>query len=126
MCAACVGSWLVVAGLIGVGASPEVLYGMCGPLAVASISWMATERTFVSNPERLTGVMVKGLAIKVVFFGVYAVYMLRVLAVRPMPFVLSFTSYFIALHLTEALFMRRMFARAGHIRTVDAATTTRD
>ena len=39
--------------------------------------------------------------------------MLRVLALRPVPFVLSFTSYFIALHATEALFMRRLFAGAG-------------
>jgi hypothetical protein len=44
-----------------------------------------------------------------VFFGAYVVVMLRVLALRPGPFVASFTSYFIALHMMEALFMRRLF-----------------
>jgi len=43
---------------------------------------------------------------------VYVAGMLRVLGVRPVPFVLSFTIYFIALHMTEALFMRRLFLRA--------------
>jgi hypothetical protein len=55
------------------------------------------------------GVMVTGMAVKAVFFGAYVVVMLRVLALRPGPFVASFTSYFIALHMMEALFMRRLF-----------------
>jgi hypothetical protein len=29
---------------------------------------------------------------------------------RPLPFVASFTGYFVALYLTEALLMRRLFA----------------
>ena len=113
MIAASVLSWLIVAGVAGARANPEVLYGMLGPLAVASVSWMVTERTYTSSPERLTGVMVTGLVIKAVFFGAYVVVMLRVLALRPVPFVLSFTGYFIALHATEALFMRRLFADAN-------------
>ena len=36
--------------------------------------------------------------------------MLEVVGVRPVPFVVSFTGYFIALYLTEALLMRRLFA----------------
>ena len=60
--------------------------------------------------DQVTGAaMVQGLAIKAVFFGAYVVSMLRVVGLRPVPFVISFTSYFIALHLTEALFMRRLF-----------------
>jgi hypothetical protein len=86
---------------------------MLGPLAVASVSWVVTERTYVSSPERLTGVLVQGLAVKAVFFGVYVAGMLRVISVRPVPFVISFTSYFIALHLMEALFMRRLFENAN-------------
>jgi hypothetical protein len=56
--------------------------------------------------------MVQGLAVKAVFFGAYVVAMLRVLRVRPVPFVVSFTGYFIALHVTEALFLRRLFNSA--------------
>ena len=108
MVGASVVSWLIVSGVAG-GSNPEVLCGMLAPLAVAAISWIVIERTYRSKPERLTGVMVQGLAIKAVFFGAYVVSMLRVIGLRPVPFVVSFTSYFIALHVTEALFMRRLF-----------------
>jgi hypothetical protein len=109
MVGASVVSWLIIARVAGGGANPELLYGMLGPLAVAALSWIVIERTYRSNPERLTGVMVQGLAIKAVFFAAYVISMLRVVGLRPVPFAVSFTGYFIALHLTEALFMRRLF-----------------
>jgi hypothetical protein len=59
------------------------------------------------------GVLITGMAIKAVFFGVYVVVVLRILALRPGPFIASFTSYFIALHMMEALFMRRLFTTAN-------------
>ena len=109
MVATSVVSWLIIGRDAGAGANPELVYGMLGPLAVAVLSWIVIERTYRSNPERLTGVMVQGLAIKAVFFAAYVISMLRVVGLRPVPFAVSFTGYFIALHLTEALFMRRLF-----------------
>jgi hypothetical protein len=102
-------SWLVANRLAGADANPEVLYGMLAPLVIAVGSWVVTERTYRAAPERLMGVMVQGLAIKAVLFGAYVVTMLRVLGLRPVPFVVSFTSYFIALHVIEAVFMQRLF-----------------
>jgi hypothetical protein len=106
-------SWVIVAGVAGGRANPEVLYGMVGPLAVAAVSWVVTKRTYAAARERLMGVLITGMAIKAVFFGAYVVVMLRILALRPGPFIASFTSYFIALHMMEALFMRRLFANAN-------------
>jgi len=103
-------SWAVIALLLGGAANPEVLCGMVGPLVAASVSWVAIERTYRMVPERLTAVMIAGLGSKAVFFGVYVAVMLRPLALRATPFVASFTGYFIALHMMEALFMRRLFA----------------
>jgi hypothetical protein len=102
-------SWLIASRAVGPGANPEVLYGMLAPLVVAVVSWIVIERTYRSNPERLTRVMVEGLAVKAVFFGAYVAGMLRVVGLRPVPFVVSFTSYFIALHVTEAVLLRRLF-----------------
>lgn len=113
MIAAAILSWVAVAGLTGGRANPEALYGMAGPLAVAAVSWIITKRTYTAAPERLMGVLITGMAIKAVFFGAYVVVMLRILALRPGPFIASFTSYFIALHMMEALFMRRLFANAN-------------
>ena len=113
MIAVSVLSWVIVAGAAGGRANPEVLYGMVGPLAVAAVSWVVTKRTYAAAPERLMGVLITGMAVKAVFFGAYVVVMLRILALRPGPFIASFTSYFIALHMMEALFMRRLFANAN-------------
>jgi len=113
MIAVSVLSWVIVAGVADGRANPEVLYGMVGPLAVAAVSWVVTKRTYAAAPERLMGVLITGMAIKAVFFGAYVVVMLRILALRPGPFIASFTSYFIALHMMEALFMRRLFANAN-------------
>ena len=89
---------------------PEALFGMIGPLLVAGATWVVTERTYQYRPERLTAMMVKGLVLKAVFFGAYVALMLRLLDLRPVPFVASFTGYFVGLHVMEALFMRRLFA----------------
>ena len=109
MAGASVVSWLIASRAAGPEANPEVLYGMLAPLVVAVVSWIVIERTYRSDPERLTRVMVEGLAVKAVFFGAYVAGMLRVIGLRPVPFVVSFTSYFIALHVTEAMFLRRLF-----------------
>ena len=103
-------SWLVAAGLLDTQARIEVLYGMLGPLAMVSGSWVLMERAYRRNPQRLTAVMVAAFAGKLVFFGAYVAVMLRVLSLRPRTFVASFTGYFIALYLIEALYLRRLFA----------------
>jgi hypothetical protein len=107
-------SWLAVTILAGTDAGVVVLLGMIGPLVVAISTWVLAERTYSRHPERLTPVMVQAFAGKLVFFGAYVAVMLRVLSLPPVPFVVSFTTYFIALHLTEALLLRRLFAGGIH------------
>ena len=94
----------------GRGLAAEVLLGMMAPLAAACVSWVLTERTYRRDPPALTGVMTTAFAVKMLFFGVYVAVMVKVVGLRPMPFVVSFTAFFIALYLTEALLMRRLFA----------------
>ena len=103
-------SWLLAAALLDTQARIEVLYGMLGPLAMVTGSWILMERAYSRNPERLTAVMIGAFAGKLVFFGAYVAVMLRVLSLRPRTFVASFTGYFIALYLIEALYLRRLFA----------------
>ena len=100
-------SWLAISGIAST-LNPELFWGMAGPLVTTVGTWIAVARTRAAAPERLHGVMMTGFALKVVFFGVYVVVMLRLLAMRPIPFVVSFTGYFIALYAMEALFLRRL------------------
>jgi hypothetical protein len=106
-------SWGVVTAVTGARLHPELLFGMLGPLVAACGTWIATARAYRASPEALTRVMVLGLAVKALYFGVYVVVMLRGLDLRPVPFVGSFTGYFIALYGLEALFLKRLFA-GGH------------
>ena len=105
----CVGAWLVVA-LVAPEHNPEALLGMVGPLVSAQVTWIVIARAAATAPEKTTGVMVTGLAVKMVFFGVYVAGMLKGAGLRPVPFVLSFAGSFIALHAMEAMFLRRLFA----------------
>jgi hypothetical protein len=89
---------------------PELFLGMLAPLVVSVTTSLIVERTYRRNPRQVTPLMMAGFAGKMVFFGAYVAIALKVLTVRPTPFVISFTSCFIALHLTEALCLRRLFA----------------
>ena len=103
-------SSLAAVGVVGVTIGTAVLLGMLGPLAMATASWMLVERTYRDTPDRLTSLMVAAFVGKMVFFGAYVIAMLWLLSLPPVPFVASFTSYFIALYTMEALYMRRLFA----------------
>ena len=108
MVGASVAAWLAVTAIDGDRLNPEALFGMLGPLAGASVSWLAMLRAHRSAPERLTAVMMVGFAVKLMFFGVYVAVMIRVVGLRPVPFVTAFTSYFIALYAMQALFLKRL------------------
>jgi hypothetical protein len=110
MAAVSICSWLVATALAGKG--PELFLGMVAPLVVTTVSWVLAERTYRRNPERLTALMTAAFGAKMVVFGTYVAIILRVLSLRPVPFVLSFMAYFIALHLAEALCLRRLFAES--------------
>jgi hypothetical protein len=109
MVGASLGTWLAAAAVVDRRTAVEVFFGMLGPLAMAVASWLMTERVFRRDPERLTGVMTLAFGGKMVFFGAYVAVMLGVLALRRIPFVVSFMSYFIGLHAIEALYLRRLF-----------------
>jgi hypothetical protein len=94
--------------------NPEAFFGMLGPLVSALATWIVAFRTYRAAPERLTGVMVLGFGVKVLFFGLYLVAMLRGLELRPVTFVVSFAAFFIALHVSEALFLKRLFVEGSH------------
>jgi hypothetical protein len=114
-------AWLAAASLlsaalaiavVGRAMGAEVLLGMIAPLGVAGVSWVLTERTYKRDPQALTRLMTVAFGVKMLFFGVWVAVMVEVVRLRPVPFVVSFTSYFIALYATEAFLMRRLFGSA--------------
>jgi hypothetical protein len=107
------GSWLLVTAAVPVRVNPEVLLGMIGPLAMASVTWILTERTFASAPERVMALFIKAFVGKMVFAALYVAVMLRAVGLRPIPFVASFTASFIVLLIMQVAFFRRLFERGA-------------
>lgn len=101
-------SCLALGLLAGGGVGAEIVFGMAGPLAAVCASWIVIQRTHRTAPERVLPVMIAGFALKLVFFGVYVAVMVRVFGLRPVPFVVAFVSYLIALYAMQALFIRRL------------------
>lgn len=100
---------IMSAALLGTRFGREVWLGMCAPLIVVSVTWVLTEQVYRARPERLTSVMISAFAGKLVFFGAYVALAIGVLGVDVVPFAASFAGYFIALHLVEALWLKRLF-----------------
>ena len=105
-----VATWMAATALFGARFGLDILGGMIGPLVAACATWALTERTYRTAPERLTALMMAGFGVKMLFFGAYVTLMVRGLGLTPLPFAASFTGYFVALLLAEALAMRRLFA----------------
>ena len=103
-------SWFVAALVVDQRTGIEILFGMLGPLAATSATWVIAERIYRQRVEALTTVMATAFVAKIVFFGAYLAIMILLLRFRPVPFVVSFTSYFIGLYLMEALYLRRLFS----------------
>jgi hypothetical protein len=101
-------AWVGMTAATGGQANPEALLGMLGPLASADASWLVMVRAYASGPERLMGRMVQALAVKMIWFGAYVVAVVSLFDLRPIPFIASFTGFFIGLYLMEAIFLRRL------------------
>ena len=102
--------WLAATLGFGAGTITATFYGMAGPLVIAATTWRLAEQTYRRDPAALTGLMIAGFVGKMVFFGAYVAVVIMWLAQPAVPFAVSFTGSFIALHLIEALALRRLFA----------------
>lgn len=111
MAVAGVMSWLGTAAVVDRRTSIEVLFGLLGPLVAVSGTWVLVTWAYRERPGELTGLLAATFLLKMVFFGGYVAIMLRVARFRPIPFVISFTGYFIGLYLMEALYLKRLFSQ---------------
>jgi hypothetical protein len=88
----------------------ELFLGMVAPLVVGVATMVAVEQVYRRDPGKLTPLLIKAFGAKMVLFGVYVVAVISLTSLSPTPFVLSFSAYFIGLHLTEALMLRSLLA----------------
>jgi len=110
MVTACFGSWAVAATLAP-GHRMDVLFGMLGPLVAVAGTWLAIERTARVNPLGIAEVLLSGFVVKLLFFALYVGTVMLVARPDRVPFVVSFTTYFVVLYAAEALMLRRLTGR---------------
>ena len=104
---------LGIAGLIGGTIYPqylsEILLGMTAPLLVTVFSIFWIEKVFKTDKEKLTATMARSFFIKMVLFALYFIIILSVYTFEPIPFVISFTGFFILFYIIEAIFLQKLF-----------------
>ena len=108
--AACLVTWLIGAVFIAPGAGVELLLGMVMPLGLTVGTMILFERTFTRDARQLTPLMIKAFGAKMVLVGGYVAVIVGLTPLDPIPFVASFSLYFIGLHLTEAWQLRSLFS----------------
>ena len=103
---------LGIAGLIGGVFYNQYIYeiflGMIAPLIVSTISIQISKNVFKKSPQKLTASLTKSFFMKMVFFAVYFIIILSFYAFEPIPFVVSFTSFFILFYFIEAVFLQKL------------------
>jgi len=113
-----VGSVLSAVGIVTAlraDAGPEprlaIWLGMAGPLAAALASMAALEWVYRVRPEASTAILAAAFAAKMIFFGVYVAVIVKGGWVQPVPFAISFAGYYLVLHVTEAVWLKRRLVR---------------
>jgi hypothetical protein len=101
---------LMATTLFGSQVFAETALGTLGPLVAACGSWLLIERTMRRDSTQVTPMMMKLFAVKMLFFGAFVVAAILGLRLRPVPFMVSFTSAFVAMYALEAFYLQRLFA----------------
>ena len=104
----CLGTWGLIAGGM-MQYAKEIFLGMIAPLIIGVISITYISIINKKTPGKVTNVLYKSFAIKMITYGAYFICIFTFYTFNPMPFILSFFSYFITLHMIEALFLRSIF-----------------
>jgi hypothetical protein len=108
----CLASWLAVTALVPSAMAAAGL-GMAAPLVAADVTWWLISRAARRDPSRVQAVLMQAFAAKMILYAAYVVIIVRVVSVDFVPFVVSFTGYFVALHATEAVLLRRLTTRTA-------------
>jgi hypothetical protein len=98
--------------LLAPGAATATFLGMAAPLAGGLVTILMVEHVTRTDIRLLTHWMTIAFVAKMVFYGLYVSLAMVAVGVDVVPFSISFTLYFAALHVTEALYFKTLFAHS--------------
>ena len=89
----------------------EIFLGLIGPVLVGFITVFYMIKYSNSRAIRFNKMLVRGFAIKFIFYGVFIITIFTVYSFKPIPFMCSFTVSFIGLHMMEAIVLKKIQGR---------------
>ena len=89
----------------------EIFLGLVGPVLVGFITVFYMIKYSNSRAIRFNKMLVRGFAIKFIFYGVFIITIFTVYSFKPIPFMCSFTVSFIGLHMMEAIVLKKIQGR---------------
>ena len=89
----------------------EIFLGLVGAVLVGFITIFFMIKYSNSGAIRLNRILVRGFAIKFIFYGVFIITIFTVYSFKPVPFMCSFTVSFIGLHMMEAIVLKKIQGR---------------
>ena len=89
----------------------EIFLGLIGPVLVGFITIFFMIKYSNSRAIRFNKMLVRGFAIKFIFYGVFIITIFTVYSFKPIPFMCSFTVSFIGLHMMEAIVLKKIQGR---------------
>ena len=102
-------SWFLIDWVMVSTASLEIFLGMISPLLIGISNLILVEKIYRKEPEKLTSFMAKAFWGKMVLYGVYFSFILGWYSLQAIPFVVSFTGYFVTFHIMEAFYFCYLF-----------------
>ena len=89
----------------------EIFLGLVGPVLVGFITIFFMIKYSNSRAIRFNKMLVRGFAIKFIFYGLFIITIFTVYSFKPIPFMCSFTVSFIGLHMMEAVVLKKIQGR---------------
>ena len=89
----------------------EIFLGLLGPVLVGFVTVFFMIKYSNSGVIRLNRMLVRGFAIKFIFYGIFIITIFTVYPFKPIPFMCSFTFSFIVLHMMEAVVLKKIQGR---------------
>ena len=89
----------------------EIFLGLLAPILAGYGTVFFMEK--YSNKEMIyfNRMLIKGFAFKFIFYGLFILIIFTVYSFNPIPFMCSFTSSFIGLHMMEAIVLKKIQGR---------------
>ena len=101
----CIGTWgLLSASFQEYG--KEIFLGMFLPWIISLISISKTHSVYNIDPDKLIKQRTTAMLMKMLYYGLLLIIIFTFISFNPLPFIISFTSYFLMLHLTEAYVLK--------------------